>query len=141
MAKDAACNNQLYLEYLNVLVAKMLDGKLAVHPYLKPTDCSTYLDFHSFHPRQQRDNIPYGQLLRLKTNSSTKEDYEVECKKLLDQFRLSTVLQHQVKINVEWKDRQMLLKTKETGSPQKSFTFAFDYMPMARTLSKIILRH
>lgn len=53
---------------------------------MKPTDKNTYLHFGLFHSRHLRTNIPYGQFLRIKRNSTTIEDFSSHKRRLQKQF-------------------------------------------------------
>ena len=48
------------------------DGKLNMRVYHKPTDNKKYLHYSSCHPLQQKNNIPYGLLVRTKLSAQKK---------------------------------------------------------------------
>lgn len=58
------------INFLDTTVYLTQQCTLAVKPYVKKTDMNTYLLFSSFHPRHLRSNIPLGQFLRIKRNST-----------------------------------------------------------------------
>lgn len=59
---------------------------LAVKPYHKSFDRNTYLHYRSFHSKTLRANIPYGQCLRLKRNTTEEKDYRKESIAMSRQF-------------------------------------------------------
>ncbi|XP_069483452.1 uncharacterized protein [Ambystoma mexicanum] len=63
------------------------NGVLKIKPYHKPTDKNSLLEYSSHHIKHLRDNLPFGQFLRLKRNSSTKETYEAEADTLAKKLR------------------------------------------------------
>lgn len=58
------------IPFLDICIYRNEDNKLAVRPYKKSTDKNTYLHFKSFHPLHLRSNLPFGQFLRFKRNST-----------------------------------------------------------------------
>ncbi|XP_069499168.1 uncharacterized protein [Ambystoma mexicanum] len=51
------------------------NGSLKVKPYNKTTDKNSLLHFNSHHAKHLKNNLPFGQFLRLKRNSSLKDDF------------------------------------------------------------------
>lgn len=47
---------------------------------------NSYLHFLSYHPHHLRVNIPYGQFLRIKRNSTNIKDYRQHSSRLAQQF-------------------------------------------------------
>lgn len=74
------------VHFLDTIVFKDETNLLAVKPYIKPTDKNNYLHFFSHHKHQLKCNIPYGQLLRIKRNSTHHRDYQFHAKRIKDQF-------------------------------------------------------
>lgn len=58
--------NKQSVNYLDTKVYKTSQNTLAVCPFKKATDKNTFLHYSSFHSRALRNNIPYGQFLRIK---------------------------------------------------------------------------
>ena len=50
-------------------------AKLYTSTYSKPTDKNSLLQFSYHHPRALRENLPYGQFLRIRRNCTNKEDF------------------------------------------------------------------
>lgn len=74
------------VHFLDTIVYKDETNKLAVRPFVKPTDKNNYLHFKSFHKHQLKENIPYGQLLRIKRNSTHHRDYLFHSERLKGQL-------------------------------------------------------
>jgi len=54
--------------------------------YTKPTDTHNYLHSKSSHPRHLKDSLPYSQALRLNRICSQKNELDLQCEKLKQQF-------------------------------------------------------
>ncbi|XP_069500915.1 uncharacterized protein [Ambystoma mexicanum] len=63
------------VNYLDISIYHQ-NGLLLVRPYTKTTDKNALLYFKSHHAQHVKNNLPFGQFLRLKKNSSTNESYE-----------------------------------------------------------------
>lgn len=72
------------VHFLDTVVYKDSDSKLAVKLYIQPTDKNNYLHFNSFH--RMKMNIPYGQFLRIRRNSMHDRDYQTHADRLKQQF-------------------------------------------------------
>lgn len=63
------------VHFLDTVGYKNQESRLVVKPYVKPTDRNNYLHFQSFHRRQLKVNIPYGQApAGLEDRSSTEKE-------------------------------------------------------------------
>lgn len=86
------------INFLDTTVYLTDRSTLAIRPFIKKTDMNTYLHFRSFHPHHLRSNIPYGQFLRVKRNSTSEWDYKTHSQQLCKQFLVrqypSTVIQN-----------------------------------------------
>lgn len=74
------------VNFLDTTVFHDSEHKLWVKPYVKPTDYNTYLHYNSFHTRHLRNNILYGQFLRLKRNATDNDDFRRNAQRLRGQF-------------------------------------------------------
>lgn len=81
--KFTSCVEQWEIPFLDTTVYNDDKSRLAFRPYKKTTDRNTYLHYRSFHPAHTQNNLPVGQFLRLKKNSSTVEHYNTESDILL----------------------------------------------------------
>ncbi|XP_078524891.1 vomeronasal type-2 receptor 1-like [Lissotriton helveticus] len=80
-------NKELVFLDLNIFSK---DGKLHTTTHFKPTSRTCLLRYDSFHPRNLRTNLPYGQFLRLRRNCTQIKDYKTQAqdlKKKLQQRR------------------------------------------------------
>lgn len=75
------------IPFLDVYVYRDTNNKIAVKPYRKSTDRNIYLHYQSFHPQHLKDNLPYGQFLRLRRNSTATEDFLKETATLYEQLQ------------------------------------------------------
>lgn len=74
------------ISFLDMTITTDPLGKLSFKTFHKPTDKNSYLNYRFFHSQQLRNNIPYGQVLCLKRNSTFSEDYAKDAKVLSQQF-------------------------------------------------------
>lgn len=54
--------------------------------YFKPVDCNSLLDFRSYHHKQWRTNIPFGQFRRLRKNCTKDSDFQTQSNILHKRF-------------------------------------------------------
>ena len=65
----------------------LVDGKIGVDLYTKPTDTHQYLLPSSCHPKHCSKDIPYSLTLRLKRICTDMETFALRSMELTDQFR------------------------------------------------------
>ncbi|KAJ1151578.1 hypothetical protein NDU88_004358 [Pleurodeles waltl] len=58
------------------------DGYLHSSVYHKPTDRNSLLLYNSHHPKSLRDNLPFGQFLRIRRNCSDADDFHLQANTL-----------------------------------------------------------
>lgn len=68
------------------LTVKIEENMLYTPLYRKPLERNTLLGYTSNHPRNLRDNLPYGQFLRLCRNCSRRSDFFTESDSLLSRL-------------------------------------------------------
>ena len=61
------------IDFLDTTIYITPERTLATTLYRKPTDRNAYLHYNSYHPLQQKKNIPFGQYLRAKKICSSNE--------------------------------------------------------------------
>ena len=71
------------INFLDTTIVISPNGRLTTKVFKKPTDRSSYLHNTSYHPNSLKNNIPYGQALRLKKICSSETDY----RKSLDEMK------------------------------------------------------
>jgi hypothetical protein len=67
-------------------VAKIESDHITTSLHYKDTDSHLYVHYHSEHPRQCKDNIPFSQMLRAKRICSSQVDFESHASKLKSFF-------------------------------------------------------
>ncbi|XP_078533257.1 uncharacterized protein LOC144819159 [Lissotriton helveticus] len=60
---------------------------LVIRTHHKPTAKNNLLEFSSFHPRPLRENLPYGQYLRLRRNCSDTNEYKIQANELTEKLK------------------------------------------------------
>ncbi|XP_078521680.1 serine dehydratase-like [Lissotriton helveticus] len=65
------------IDFLDISI-KVQNGHLHTTLFRKPTERNSLLRYTSHHTRSLRDNLPFGQFLRIRRNCSLKEDYFLE---------------------------------------------------------------
>lgn len=96
----SANHSKIKVEFLDVWIGHS-DSKLTVSLYTKPTSRNTLLHYNSYHPRSQKESIPFSQFLRLRRNCTTVSDYLVHAEalkeKLLNRRYPSRVIRNALK--------------------------------------------
>lgn len=118
--------------------------KLAVGLYKKVVDRNTYLHFKSFNSQTLRQNIPYGQFLHIRRNSTNLEQFKKYSSKMQEDF-----IQRGYPVNLvsdaaekaRLRDRLELLQLKEPSETFKGITAAIDYTPQSFEIKSIIHKH
>ena len=70
------------------LTISIVNRELSTKPYSKPTSAPFYLHASSMHAKPMIESIPYAQLLRLRRNSSSTDEFLLSARKLLHTLRL-----------------------------------------------------
>lgn len=130
--------------FLDTIVYRSKNNTLAVKPYTKPTDRNNYLHFGSFHKHQLKTNIPYGQFLRLKCNSTLDQDYQLHAKRLIHSFQArgysSGVVREAVRRANE-RPREILFHQKIEAPNSGKLWWALDYTPRSASIIQIFKKH
>lgn len=63
------------IEFLDLLISQNNQG-FETSTYFKAVDANSYLDFQINHYRKWRENIPFGQLRRIRKNCTTNTKFE-----------------------------------------------------------------
>lgn len=133
-----------HVNFLDTTVYHNCNHELCVKPFVKPTDRNTYLHFRSFHTRQLRTNIPYGQFLHLKRNATNNEDFVHHAVRLQQQFTQrgypkEVVLDAEVRATL--RSRESLFKRSSVDHNLVRIHWALDHLPRSMTISRIIRKH
>lgn len=73
------------INFLDTTV-QISNSKLITKTFRKPTDRSAYLHNTSYHPNSLKNNIPFGQALRLKKISTHHDDFQKSIQQLKNAF-------------------------------------------------------
>lgn len=73
--------NRGKIEFLDVWI-QVVDQTIEVSLYTKPTARNTLLQYESYHPRCQKDSIPFSQFLRLCRNCTTIQNFDFHAEQL-----------------------------------------------------------
>ena len=115
--------SDISVNFLDVTITKDKEGNLSTDLYTKPTDSHLYLHYSSYHPKHQKDSLPYSQALRLRRICSTDNLYKTASENLLQNFKYRGYPTQLVRsaINKAFsRNRDDLLQPKKPISTQKS---------------------
>ena len=129
------------INFLDVLIHLNRYG-LSTTLYKKPTDRNAYLHYGSYHPENQKKNIPYGQFLRARKICSNKKDAEKAIDEIAQKltnrgYPKQAINQHREKAIST--PREALLADKPKSSARRTpFTTTFNrnLPPIQRTINK-----
>ena len=121
------------------------EGNLSTDLYTKPTDSHLYLHYSSYHPKHQKDSLPYSQALRLRRICSTDNLYKTASENLLQNFKYRGYPTQLVRsaINKAFsRNRDDLLQPKKPISTQKSIIpFITSNNPLNPPIRKILSKY
>lgn len=132
------------VNFLDTTVYVTVEQTLAVKVYHKPTDRNSLLHFKSFHPWSLVNNLPYGQFLHLKRNSTRDQHFQEESNTLSRQLK-QRGYPHKV-INealckAQRTKRESLLMNKQRLNRNNKICWGLDYTPLTMDIKKIICQH
>ncbi|KAJ1134806.1 hypothetical protein NDU88_001252 [Pleurodeles waltl] len=118
------------------------DGLLNSSVYHKPTDRNSLLLYNSYHPKSLRDNLPFGQFLRIRRNCSDKNDFHTQantlCHKLRERnYPLANIRQAKKRAGNIPRD---ILLINNTRPPQTRLTCVTTFTPLSNRVKGIIRR-
>ena len=111
------------INFLDTTVIITPSGRLETKIFKKPTDRSNYLHNTSYHPSPLKNNIPYGQALRLKKICSNNDDYVTSLNELKSAFLKRGYQEHHLTQQFEKAsliDRSNLLRYQGKNEQQNS---------------------
>lgn len=130
------------IPFLDTIIYKTTKNTLGVHLFTKPTDRTPYLHYSSCHSKSLRNNIPYGQLLRVKRNSTNNNNFEQDSKRVVNKFLLREYPKHVIFNSLSRtrkKLRSELLATKTRTC--KNICCSIQFNHLAHNITSIIYRH
>lgn len=128
--------------FLDLLI-HLEGGKLRTTTYKKPTDRNSLLSFRSHHPKALRENLPYGQFIRIRRNCTTTQDYEEQATDLeedLQERDYPKEVVRKARKRAKNNNRQALLETKAREDTDM-ITCVTTYTPLSNKLKKVINRN
>ena len=129
------------LSFLDTFVYKE-DGILKTRVYHKPTDNKEYLLYTSCHPKQHKDAIPYGLLVRAKRICSKQEEFENEARSIINILRRrkypESILRKAV-LRIDTITRDELLKPKNVEE-DKRIRYIITYNPRNPRMKDLVLQ-
>ena len=129
------------LPFLDLLIT-IREGKLETRTFFKPTDKNSLLKYESHHPKALRDNLPYGQFLRLRRNCSENAIYQTQSEDLMKKLKIKGYPSRMVKQAQKRAlstPREVLLETK-TQTTKENLTCVTTFSPISNQVRKIILK-
>ncbi|KAJ1109637.1 hypothetical protein NDU88_006997 [Pleurodeles waltl] len=118
------------------------DGYLHSSVFHKHTDRNSLLLYNSHHPKALRDNLPFGQFLRIRRNCSDKNDFRIQdnalCRKLGERNYPERNIR-QAKKRASNIPRETLLTT-NTRTQQSRLTCVTTFTPLSNRIKGIVRR-
>lgn len=133
------------INFLDISI-KNVEGNLAVELFTKKTDKNTLLHYKSFHPQSQRDNIPFGQFLRLRRNCSSINDFnthaEVLKEKLMNRGYPKKLIKQSFK-RAKYYNREVLVCPEEGKAKEdlKRVVFVNQFSNISNQIKNIVNRN
>ena len=130
------------LPFLDTFIYKE-DNTLKTRVYHKPTDNKQYLLYTSCHPKNQKDAIPYGLLVRAKRICTKNEDFISEAKSIIKTLRTrkypeSTLCAAVTRILMIERDTLLNPKNKEED---KRIRYIITFNPSNPPMRNIVEKH
>lgn len=132
------------VDFLDTTVYRNVHDTLGVKPFVKPTDHNTYLHFNSFHTRQLRTNIPYGQFLHLKRNATDNNDFLIHAERLCVQFldrSYPAAIVCDAEMRAISRSRESLFIRSKSDQMPARVNWALDHSPRSMAISNIVKKH
>ena len=132
--------DQNEIPFLDTIVYRSHTNKLYTRMYHKPTDQKHYLHYHSAHPRNQKNSVPYGLFIRCKRICTEDNYFEQEARKIYNQLRYrkypTTLLDEAIE-KVRKMERLSLLRP-STKKPSDTIRLITNYNPRNPNLQEIL---
>ena len=142
--KFTSCLDKSNLVFLDLNLS-VSQGMIKTDTHFKPTARNSLLNYKSFHPKHLRDNLPFGQFLRLRRNCSNIEDYKTQAdflsKRLIERDYPTQIVQ-KAKKRARNNNRESLLEPKH-GQDNRNprLTCITTYTVASTMTTKTIQKH
>ena len=129
------------LPFLDTVVYRSPTNRIHTRIFHKPTDQKYYLHYHSAHPKNQKDSVPYGLLIRCQRICTEDYHFEQEAKKIYNQLKYRkypTTLLNEAIEKVRNVDRLSLLRPSTKKSEDSNIRLITNYNPRNPNLLQIL---
>ena len=119
------------------------EGVIHTSLFTKPTARNTLLKYNSHHPSNLKNNLPYGQFLRLRRNCSKKDDYFKEAKILSLKLRARGYPSRLVRRSLKraWYSNREALLQPNTKTQNMKLICVSTFGTLSNKIKKCILKH
>lgn len=120
------------------------DGQLITTTYYKPTSRNSLLHYTSFHPRPLRENLPFGQFLRIRRNCTQATDYKnqsADLSKKLEERGYPRAIINKTKKRARNQNREALLETVPKDKSDQPITCVTTFNTASNEVAKLIRRN
>lgn len=118
-------------------------GTLATQTFRKTIDQNSYLHYESFHPVHLQQNLPFGQFLRIRRNSTDSRDYQRDCRILRNQLENRGYLEDIIRratFQANGVGSSSLFHDQRTPEVNR-ITCDFQYTFLSNSIRRILLKH
>ena len=133
--------DQNEIPFLDTVVYRSTLNRIHTRIYHKPTDQKYNLHYHSAHPRNIRNSVPYGLLIRCKRICTEDYHFEQKVRKIYNQLKYRkypTPLLDEAIEKVRNMDRLSLLRPSTKKSSDKNIRLITNYNPRNPNLLQIL---
>lgn len=136
-------NSQHSLAFLDLLITATPQG-LKSELYRKPMARNSLLQYTSCHPKSLRDNLPYGQFLRVQRNCTIKEDSikhsDDLASKLAERSYPKKLIRRSMKRAAN-SNREALLEPPVPKTKNDRLTFVNTFSTRSNAIQRIVRKH
>ena len=128
------------IPFLDTIVYRSTSNRIHTRIYHKPTDQKYYLNYHTADPRNQKNSVPYGLLIRCKRICTEDHYFEQEVRKIYNQLKhrkYPTTLLDEAIEKVRNMDRLSLLRP-STRKSSDNIRLITNYNPRNPNLLQIL---
>ena len=129
------------ITFLDTIVYRSPTDRIYTSIYHKPTDQKQYLHYCSTHPRNQKESVPYGLLIRCRRICTEDYCFKEETKKIYNQIKYRKYPTNILNQAIQWvrnMDRLTLLRPTARRKPQNNIRFIINYNPRNPNLLQIL---
>ncbi|XP_077784220.1 uncharacterized protein LOC144327702 [Podarcis muralis] len=129
-----------FLEVELFFVTERNEHVINLHPFCKPTDRNYLLHYHSNHPVQLKNSLPFSQFIRLKRSSSLDTDFKKNAASLSSSLRDRGYLEEITQTAFERAkrtSRQELLVPKPKNNQDRIFC-SIEYNYLSSSIERVI---